>query len=1192
MSRRLFLSALLLSNVFSLSLAARAGTIIHVPADQPTIQAGINAASNGDTVQVSAGTYYETINFNGKAITVTSANGPGTTTIDGSKGNYTPTVTFFSNETKTSVLSGFTIQNAYYEQISISSSSPTIQGNIIRGFSSGNAAGIAIQNGSAIIQGNLIVGNAQAGVSSYSGSGSQITGNLIAGNSAVGVVLNYSSALDSVQQNTIIENGNGGISYYSFGSAGVTLVQNLIAGNLNLGLNVAANGGPVTMISNTIASNQAGCCGQNSPTEAQIDQFNTSTTIQNNLIVAAGESPAFSCSSYVSAPVFTNNDVFAANNSAYSGSCPDPTGANGNISADPLFVDLLSDNFHIQPGSPAIDAGINSAPDEPKTDFDGDARSVGGTIDIGADEYATKTALSLSSYDLHYPSQDVGTTSSPQVVTLTNQKTTAVTLNLIATGPNYSQTNNCGTSLAAGASCQISVTFAPLAGGTIRSVLGILSGATLNPLAVNLLGTGLSPQAQIYAPFYFYNQVVGTPSTQTGTLTNTGQAPLSISSILFTGAADFVESNNCPIAPNTLAAGAQCTITVTYTPTIVGSEYGTITFNDNALPSPQTVNVNGSSVSAGVPTITPTSLTFPTTLIGLGSTPQTATLTNTGTGPMGVTNIYSYGDFPQTNNCPAILAVGASCTLSVTYTPSYQGTENGYVWIYTDSQYFQASLNVSGTGQAAAPTATSLSTTSVPAGSATTQITITGTGFVGNSSQVLWNGAVLPCCAYINGSTQINFSIPAANLATAGTYQINVYTPAPGGGTSNSLPFVVYQPINYAVSSTKYNYRTISGTNLNLSYYSAAQIISPFPLQFGGGSYTNLTVGAGGTISFNGFASEYNDVIPTSQTPTLVAPFWATLFPFGNGNDNNVFWDVTGIAHNRELVIEWRDVTYCCNYDPNDTIRFQVVFFEGSSNILFNYADTVFGGPYSNNDMGATATAGVQVANGVGTQFSYDQPALKSKSALLWYPGSPTVTLSTGSLGFGYHQIGSKSLRQKVTLTNGSVVPLVISNIAIDNGDFLQTNTCGASLAPHKSCAIHVAFKPSLPSAETATLSINDNATSSPQTVALSGIGSITSVVVYPILANFGNVPVGQTGTVPVVLANGANKSLTIQQITATPTVYTETNNCGVSLAAGASCTVSVTFTPVQQGNISGKLSMGLNGKPVVTEVKLAGSGQ
>ena len=336
----------------------------------------------------------------------------------------------------------------------------------------------------------------------------------------------------------------------------------------------------------------------------------------------------------------------------------------------------------------------------------------------------------------------------------------------------------------------------------------------------------------------------------------------------------------------------------------------------------------------------------------------------------------------------------------------------------------------------------------------------------------------------------------------------------------------------------------------------------------------------------------YNDVIPTTQTSTLVAPFWANLFPFENGNNNNVFWDVIGTAPNRELVIEWRNVPYCCAVDTIDTIKFQVVFFEGSSNIQFNYADTVFGGPYSVDDNGATATSGIQVSNGVGTQYSYDQSALKSMTSLLWYPGSPTATISTASASFGYHQIGSKSRPQKVTLTNGSEVALAISSMSIANSDFQQTNNCGASLAPHKSCSIQLVFDPSAPLAETATLVINDNTTNSPQTVELSGIGSVTPVLVYPIMANFGSVAVGQTGTIPVTLANASNGPLTIQQVVASPSVYTEMNNCGVALAPGASCTVSVTFAPVQKGNVTGKLAMGLNTKPVITEVKLFGSGQ
>src|ERR1700738_4343800 len=91
--------------------SATAATVIHVPADQPTIQAGINAAVNGDTVLVSPGTYVENINFLGKAITVASAKGPKVTIIDGNKKD--SVVIFNHQETTASVLSGFTIQNGY-----------------------------------------------------------------------------------------------------------------------------------------------------------------------------------------------------------------------------------------------------------------------------------------------------------------------------------------------------------------------------------------------------------------------------------------------------------------------------------------------------------------------------------------------------------------------------------------------------------------------------------------------------------------------------------------------------------------------------------------------------------------------------------------------------------------------------------------------------------------------------------------------------------------------------------------------------------------------------------------------------------------------------------------------------------------------------------------------------------------------
>jgi len=1169
-----------------------AGTTIHVPADQPTIQAGINAAVNGDTVLVSAGTYYENINFNGKAITVASANGPAVTIIDGQQSG--AVVSFISAETSSSVIRGFTIRNGSFGGVNIFNATAVIEGNVITGNCSDQAA-VQTDQGAPLIEGNLISGNLVgpacagsifAGISSIYDSGTQINGNLIVGNGGGGIYL-LSDGTPTIQQNSILENLGPGVNLLN---SATVVIQNLITGNQGVG--ITGLGGSAQVISNTIASNvAAGCC---SSSEVYVADMSSQMTMQNNLLVGTAGVPALYCQSYSSAPVFTNNDVFVNGVEAYGGLCPDVTGTSGNISADPLFADLLSSNYHIQSASPVMNAGDDSAPGVPPQDFDGDPRIVNKTVDIGADEYRNPTTLTLSSYVLRYAAQQVGTSSSPMTVTLANNSNRSITIKLIATGANFSQANNCGASLSGGASCRISVVFSPIAGGTINSALGVFTSATLNPQAVSLNGVGLAPAVTLsYQSMYFYGQVIGTVGTQISTLTNSGLAPLSLSRFSLTGSTDFSQSNNCPIAPNALAPSASCTVTVAYAPTIFSNyESASISINDNAVPNPQTIFLTGSSVSAGNPVFSPTSLTFPTTLIGQSSSSQTATLTNAGTGPLGITSINSYGDFPQTNNCPTSLAVNASCTFTVTFTPSAEGSETGAIYVYTDSQFYNATLAVTGTGQAPAPTISSLSVPSVPSGSSDTQVTVTGTGFVQYSSQVLWNGATLNyCCVYFNGTTQLTFTIPAADLLTAGTNQISISTPAPGGGTSNSLPFTIYIPVNYAIESTTYNYRNITGTNLNFSsYYEGVSLTSPFPIQFGGGSFTNLTIGAGGTISFNGFYSPYNDVIPTTQTPMLIAPMWMLLYPFGTGNNNNVFWQVTGTTPNRQLVIEWRNVGLCC--ETTNTVKFQVVFFEGNGNVQFNYADTVFGGSYSNNDNGATASVGIQSAPNLGKQFSYYQAALASKTSQLWYPSSPTATLSTSSIAFGYHQIGSSTLPQALTLTNGGIAPLNISSIATNNPDFTETNTCGATLASNQSCSIHVFFKPSQPTTETATLTITDNATNSPQTVSLTGTGTVTSIVVYPILVNFGGVTVGTVGTAPVTLANASNTPLTIQQITTSPSVYTATNNCGTSLAPGLSCTVTVNFAPTQKGSVQGALSMALNGKTAKVEATLTGSGQ
>ena len=105
------------------------------------------------------------------------------------------------------------------------------------------------------------------------------------------------------------------------------------------------------------------------------------------------------------------------------------------------------------------------------------------------------------------------------------------------------------------------------------------------------------------------------------------------------------------------------------------------------------------------------------------------------------------------------------------------------------------------------------------------------------------------------------------------------------------------------------------------------------------------------------------------------------------------------------------------------------------------------------------------------------------------------------------------------------------------------------------------------------------------------GTPSSGTINLYPAGVTFFDQYMGTLGpSQPVTLTNHGTTSLSITKITASLS-FTQTNNCGTVLSAGASCTIQVTFTPTLKGSVKGTLSMGLNGKPVSTKVKMIGSG-
>jgi hypothetical protein len=260
------------------------------------------------------------------------------------------------------------------------------------------------------------------------------------------------------------------------------------------------------------------------------------------------------------------------------------------------------------------------------------------------------------------------------------------------------------------------------------------------------------------------------------------------------------------------------------------------------------------------------------------------------------------------------------------------------------------------------------------------------------------------------------------------------------------------------------------------------------------------------------------------------------------------------------------------NLLPNVNVTFTAPA-SGASGLFSNAAATITvatnGSGVASASFTANGTAGgpytvTAVVAGVITQASF---SLTNTSQ------APSVTLSIGSLNFGSVIIASTSASKTVRLTSSGTSSLALTGIAA-SGDYAETNKCPKSLAPAASCTITVTFMPSAAGTVAGALTIRDNASNSPQLVSLTGVGVNTVSVSPPSLA-FGTVTVGLTSksqTLKVTNNSTSAVSVSVAASAAFASLPTGTAPCGASLAAKASCTVGVTFTPQQNGSINGSL--------------------
>jgi len=765
----------------------------------------------------------------------------------------------------------------------------------------------------------------------------------------------------------------------------------------------------------------------------------------------------------------------------------------------------------------------------------------------GAVQEPAGPTASLSPSSLTFSSIAVGSSAAVQTVKLTNSGTASMSLSGVSiTGANtssFSQTNTCGTTLAVNASCTVTVTFKAAAPGALTAAVSFADNAANSPQTAALSGTGLAantPVASLSASSLTFasTTVAASAATQSVTLTNSGTGTMTISGVSLSGAnvASFSDTTTCG---KTLAVNASCTVTVTFKPTLDGALSAEIVFADNAGASGQTVALSGTGApsSTVAVSLSPTSLTFPSTDINAKSASQSVTLKNTGTSTLTFTSsptVSGTGSsaFKGSTSCGASLAAGASCTVAFTFNPTAAGTFAATLSFYDNGPASPQTVALSGTGAGTpaisfSPTSLTFSSTNIGSASAAKTVTMknTGTGpqpissvsFTGTGAasyaQTNTCGSSLAASAYCTfsisfdptaaGTATASLSIPASAASSAQTVALT--------GTGVGVPAVSLSPSSL----------TFPATNDGSS--SAAQTITLKNTGTGALTLTSIITGGSSPSSFTqtnscgNLAAGGSCTVSVTFKPIAAGTLTASLGFADNatGSPQTVALTGTGVASASSFALS------------ATTLSFPVTAVNATAGYAYSPAQAI---TLTNSGTAALALSSIALGGTNPTSFTqmnncpislaasatctvlarFAPTALGSRSATLVVttnasPATQSValtgtggsaaalTISTTSLSFGTQTSGTASAAQAVTVTNSSsTTPVNLSSVALSGtgaASFVQASNCGSTLAPGSSCLVLVEFTPSTASAATATLTVTANNPAATATVALNGTG-------------------------------------------------------------------------------------------------------
>jgi hypothetical protein len=641
---------------------------------------------------------------------------------------------------------------------------------------------------------------------------------------------------------------------------------------------------------------------------------------------------------------------------------------------------------------------------------------------------APPPSLGLSSSVVTFASQNVGSTSGAQTITITNTGSANLTWSGFTLGGanagDFARAGTCSPSspVVPTAQCTITITFTPVGAGARSANLTLASNAPGSPHVITLFGTGTSTGAP---PAITSNSSL--PSGMTGqqyghTFVASGTGPITWS--VFSGA----------LPPGlSLSPGGS----LTGVPNQPGTYFFTVRASNSAGAANQGVAILVAAPLVAFITATPSSLTFGNQATLTTSPSQTVTITSTGNGPAQIQNIVGSGDFRFNSGCPlapATLAPAATCTISVSFAPLVAGPLTGSISVTTTTGN-SATVSLAGNGVnvprpsiAIAPSRLVFGDQAVGSTSAQQSFTISNSG----QADLQLRGLELSGGGFSTNNDGISNSCGSVVR--------------PGGSCRIGIVFAptVTGPANAAFNITHNATPTGDDTTVNVG------------LSGNGTPRREPVIRVSGNLFFN------EQVIGTTSPIQTVS-----VSNVGTAN-----LAITGISISTAANTDSGDFSVggnCGNLAPGASCSLTVAFTP-SAPIGPKGAVLNIGSNASNANPPGAGTVSVGLS---GTAAAVPQPVVK---------------LSSTTIGFGNMIYGSFPTSQQVTLTNAGNRVLNIGGIVIF-GDYIQTNTCGGTLNPNQSCSINILFSPLGLGPRNGTLSITSNAPSSPDVVTLSGAG-------------------------------------------------------------------------------------------------------